>query len=85
MMIALFMIMCSGCTSHLPNRSHWIPNYGKSYHAVFSAQIANPSAPENPSSMVSLDGRLASDIYRKSIKKLISEEKSDENLSDKLR
>lgn len=56
LMVALVIPGCAG-------PYHLSENYGKSYDALFHAQVANPDAPEDPTSVEGMPGYTATQIY----------------------
>jgi hypothetical protein len=56
LMAALAPLGCAG-------PYHLSENYGKSYDALFQAQVANPDAPEDPTPVEGMPGYTASQIY----------------------
>lgn len=58
--IILFFLLSGGCA-----KDHLSQNFGKSYDAVFTAQIKNPSAPQNPLKEDLCPGVISNKIYEK--------------------
>jgi len=61
--LILPLTLAAGCTSS----SHLSENYGKSYNALFQAQVINADAPENRTPVDGMPGyeavRIYNDIY----------------------
>ena len=61
--LIFLLTIAAGCT----NSSHLSENYGKSYNALFQAQVINADAPENRTPVDGMPGyeavRIYNDIY----------------------
>ena len=61
--LIFLLTLAAGCTSS----SHLSENYGKSYNALFQAQVINADAPENLTPVDGMPGyeavRIYNDIY----------------------